>query len=118
MAGRIGWAKKRKDPWVVSSWAFRQLLEDVLAQHPNDPELASELTTASRTKCLYIDSFPPEFTSRMTEAILVTASAVCSGQIESGLARKPYGTAEIIAEYRYSLQRLMAMLGSMADFAP
>ena len=118
MAGRIGWAKKPESAWVVSSWTFRQLLEDVLFQYPNDPELASKLKTASHAKCLFLDSFHPELTTRVTEAIRETASAICSGRIETSLVLKPYGTADIVSEYRRSLEKLVALLGSVPDFAP
>jgi hypothetical protein len=114
---RIGWVNKQNS-WVVSSWAFRQLLEDVLAQYPEDPELTSEFKIASRVKCLYIDSFHPELTIRVTQAIRETASAISSGRIQTGLARKPYGTAEIVAEYRQAVERLVALVGSLPDFAP
>ncbi len=118
MAGRIGWLNQPEKSWVVSSWTFRQLLEDVLTQCPDDADLTREFKTASQTKHLILDSFDPELTTRMIEAIRDTASAISSGRIETRLALKPYGTAEIVAEYRQSLEKLVALLGSGPDFAP
>lgn len=103
---------------MVSSWTFRQLLEDVLSQYPDDSDLASEFDRATRVKCLYLDNFHPDFAGRLTAAIHGTASAIASGQIPTRLAVKPYGTPEIIAEYRRALEKLVALVGSLPDFAP
>ena len=118
MAGRIGWSNKPETAWVVSSWTFRQLLEDVVSQYPDDSDLASEFSTASRVKCLYLDNFHPDLTGRLTAAIRETASAIASGQIQTRLTIKPYGTPEIVAEYRHALHRLVGLIGTVADFAP
>lgn len=117
MAGRIGWARKPETAWVVSSWTFRQLLEDVRAQYPDD-DFSSELGTASRVKCLYLDNLHPDLTARLTSAIRETARAIASGEASTRLSVKPYGTPEMVAEYRQALARLVALLDSLPDFAP
>ncbi len=118
MAARIGWANKKDDAWVVSSWTFRQLLEDVLSLYPDDPELTSELNAASRVKHLFLDNFHPDMTEKVTDAIRETAAGICSGRLQSRLAAKPYGTPDMVAEYRLALEKLVAMVGSLPDFAP
>ena len=115
---RVGWLNKPDHVWVVSSWTFRQLLEDVLTSYPDDPEMVSEFKIASGVKHLYLDSFHPDLAGRLIEAIRETASAIASGRIPTRLAAKPYGTSSIVAEYRQSLERLVAMIGSTPDVAP
>lgn len=117
MAARIGWLDK-PDTWVVSSWTFRQFLEDVLSLYPDDPELTFELTAASRAKQLVIDDCDPELVPRMTDAIRRTASAICSGEFQTSLTRKPYGTDSLVGEYRNALEKLVAVVGVLPDFAP
>lgn len=114
---RIGWLQN-EGAWVVSSWTFRQLLEDVIAQHPDDPELHFELKTASGTKTIILDSFHPELSQRLAEAIRETASGICTGQQQTTLSRKLYGTDGLVAEYRHSLEKLVAVVGALPDFAP
>jgi hypothetical protein len=118
MAGRIGWLNKPNHAWVVSSWTFRQLLEDVLTSYPDDPEMATEFKIASDVKHLYLDSFSPDLAGRVIEAIRETASAISSGRVPTRLAVKPYGTSTIVVEYRQSLEKLVAMIGSLPDVAP
>lgn len=115
---RIGWLHKEGPAWVVSSWTFRQLLEDVIAQHPDDPELHIELKAASATKTILLDSFHPDLSRRLAEAIRHTASDIWSGELQSSLSRKPYGSDGLVAEYRHALERLVAVVGALPDFAP
>lgn len=115
---RIGWLNKPGDAWVVSSWTFRQLLEDVLSHYPDDLEMASEFKIASGVKHLYLDSFHPDLAGRLIEAIRDTASAISSGRIPTHLSAKPYGTSSIVAEYRHALEKLVALIGSTPDAAP
>ena len=117
MPARIGWLDK-PDAWVVSSWTFRQFMEDVLALYPDDPELAFELTAASRAKQLFIDDCDPDFIPRLADALRHTASAICTGQLQTSLTRKPYGTDGVVAEYRHALEKLVGVVGEQPDFAP
>jgi hypothetical protein len=105
----IGWQNER-DGWVVAGWAFRQILEDVRSQCPTDSDMVSELERAKDLKYLFIDSFNEELAKRLANAIRDTASGIQSGKIRSGLLDKPYGTATSIAEYRNSLQELVAVV--------
>ena len=105
----IGWHNE-PDSWVVAGWAFRQILEDVLSQRSTDPEMISELERARDLKYLFIDSFNGELANRLADAIRDTASGIHSGKIRSGLLDKPYGTANAIAEYRNSMQELVAVI--------
>jgi hypothetical protein len=105
----ISWHNER-DGWVVAGWAFRQLLEDVRSECPTDPEIVSELERARDLKYRFIDSFNGELAKRLADAIRDTASGIPSGRIRSGLLDKPYGTANAIAEYRNSMQELVAVI--------
>jgi hypothetical protein len=103
---------------VVSSWTFRQLLEDVIAQHPDDSELHTELKAASVTKTILLDGFHPDFSQRLADAIRETAAAISSGEVQTSLTRKPYGTDGLVTEYRHALEKLVAVVGALPDFAP
>jgi hypothetical protein len=107
--GVIGWHNER-DSWVVAGWAFRQVLEDVRSQSPTDPEMVSALERAEDLKYVFIDSFNGELAKRLADAIRDTAPGIQSGKIRSGLLDKPYGTANAIAEYRNSMQELVAIV--------
>ena len=80
--------------------------------------MADELKTASRVKYLYLDAFNPALTRGLTDAVRDTASAIISGATQTGLSAKLYGTQEIVAEYRHALEKLIALVGSLPDFAP
>lgn len=105
----IGWHNEC-DSWVVAGWAFRQVLEDIVRSSPTDPEMVSELERAKDLKFLFIDTFRGELAKRLADAIGDTASGIQSGKIRSGLLDKPYGTASAIAEYRNSMQELVAIV--------
>ena len=105
----IGWHNK-PESWVVAGWAFRQVLEDVRSQCPNDVEMVSQIELARDLKYLFIDSFSRPFAERLAKAIRNTASGILSGQIRSGLLDKPYCDANAIAEYCSALRELVAVV--------
>lgn len=42
----ISFAEETETAWVVAGWVFHHLLADVLAQHPNDAEMAAAFDRA------------------------------------------------------------------------
>ena len=105
----IGWHKK-PDAWVVAGWAFRQVLEDVRSQCPDDAQMISELELARDLKYVFIDSFGPDLAKRLAEAIQITAAGIQTGQIRSGILDKRGFTANDVLEYRDSMRELVAVV--------
>jgi len=103
----ISFSKKPEEIWGVAGWAFRQILEDVLAHFPQDSEMRASFEFPLESSGLGLYELPPELASRITKAIQHVASGILDGTIRSGIVDKPYGTAETIEQYKSALRRLL-----------
>ncbi len=98
---------KPEETWCVAGWAFRQVLDDVISQHPEDSEMAEKFDQAKDYKGLIVYMLEPEFAARITNAIRQVATGILSGAIRSGIHDQPYGDAETVEQYREGLQELL-----------
>lgn len=103
----IGFSDKPEEIWCVAGWAFRQVLNDVIAQHPADAEMAEEFFLSETQSGLHIDRLKPELAARITNAISQVATGILSGAIRSGIHDQPYGDARTVEQYRAALQELL-----------
>ena len=94
------------DIWKVAGWAFRQLLDDVVAQYPADVETAQKFEQSKALSGLHLDLLPPEFAARIAKAILEVTTGILSGTVRSGIVDQPYGDEQTIQQYREGLKEL------------
>ena len=105
--GMISFSDKSEETWSVAGWAFRQILDDVISQHPEDLEIIESFDRAVDYSGLSIDLLNPELALRVSEAIWQVATDILAGKIRTGLHDKPYGDAATIEQYREGLQCLL-----------
>ena|SRR2546421_7682860 len=103
----IGFSDNPEEIWCVAGWAFRQVLDDVISQYPDDSEMVDEFFLSKTQSGLHIDSLEPELAARVTSAIRQVATGILSGAIRSGIHNQPYGNAHAVEEYRKGLQQLL-----------
>lgn len=103
----IGFSDKPEEVWCVAGWAFRQVLDDVISQHPGDAEIADEFFHSKTYSGLSVDLLKPELAARVTNAIRQVVTGVLSGTIRSGIYDQPYGDAKTIEQYKEGLRQLL-----------
>ena len=106
----IGFSDRPEEIWCVAGWAFRQVLDDVISQYPEDAEMADAFDQSKTYSGLSIDLLEPKLAARVTNAIRQVATGILSGAIRSGLHDQPYGDARTIEQYREGLQQLLETL--------
>ena len=108
MGGVIGFSDKNEEVWgVVANWAFRQVLDDVISQYPEDSEMAGTFAKAEAISGLHIDLLEPELAARVTRAIWQVVTDILSGVIRSGIHDQPHGDARRVEQYRQVLRELL-----------
>jgi hypothetical protein len=118
MSGVIAFSSEPQDIWLKAGWAFRQVLDDVSTQHPDDSEMAEEFESAKALSGLHIDMLDPDLATRVTKAIRSVVEGILSGTIRSGIHDKIYGDARTIAQYKEALRELLNMLPAPAERDP
>lgn len=108
----IGFSDRPEEIWCVAGWAFRQVLDDVISQYPEDSEMADEFALSKTQSGLSIDLLEPELAARITNAIRQVATGVLSGAIRSGIVDQSYGDAKTVEQYREGLQQLLEVMSS------
>jgi hypothetical protein len=107
--GVISFSDRAENIWCVAGWAFRQILEDVLAQNQNDHEMADQFERAILVSGLILRSLDRALADRITASIREVASGILSGSIQSKIIEQPYGDAETVRQYHESLKELLEM---------
>lgn len=108
----IGFSDRPEEIWCVAGWAFRQVLDDVVSQYPEDTEMADKFEQSKTHSGLSVDLLEPELAARVTNAIRNVATGILSGAIRSGIHDQPYGDASTVEQYREALQELLASFPS------
>ena len=96
--------------WFAAGWAFRQILDDVMDQFPDDLEMEQEFEQAQALAGLHCDLLAPEFANRIAERICRVATGILNGSIQSSVDERYHGTTRPEA-YRIGLLRLVRELG-------
>src|SRR5713226_1071771 len=109
----ISFSKKPEQVWCVAGWAFRQILDDVVSQFPEDKEMAEKFEEVKICYSgLIVEMLEPEFAARVTNAIRQVVTGILSGAIRSGIYDQPHGDAKTVEEYRKGLQQLIEAIPS------
>jgi hypothetical protein len=103
----IGFSDKPEEIWCVAGWAFRQVLDDIISQHPEDSEMADAFFLSETQSGLHIDLLKPELAARVTNAIKQVATGILSGAIRSGIHDQPYGDTTTVEQYQSALRLLL-----------
>jgi hypothetical protein len=103
----ISFSDKPEQTWCVAGWAFRQVLNDVLSEFPDDAEMAEAFERADALSGLHIDGLEPQLAARITHAITHVVQGILSGTIQSGIHRQDYSGGNTVPEYRKGLQQLL-----------
>jgi hypothetical protein len=106
----ISCSDQPQEIWCVAGWAFRQLLDDVLFQYPEDQEMAAKFEEAKNHGGLVLYLLKPEIAEKLATAIRKVAEGILSGTISSGLINQSYGDAVTIEQYRSALKALLDAL--------
>lgn len=110
--GAIGFSDKSEHSWVVAGWAFRQVLDDVISQYPDDSEMVKEFAQAKMFSGLSVELLEPAFAARVTSAIRQTVTGILSGGVRSGIHDQPYGDARTVEQYHGALRELLQVIPS------
>ena len=101
--------------WCVAGWAFRQVLDDVISQYPEDSEMADKFDQSKTHSGLILYRLKPEFAARIASAIRQVTTGILTGEIRSGILDQPYGDAPTVEEYRKGLQELLDAFPSLSE---
>jgi len=111
--GVISFSNRPEATWSVAGWAFRQILDDVISQYPEDTEMAIALENAKTAyDGLIIDMLEPQLAARSANLIRLVASCILSGTIRSGIYDQPFGDARTVEQYQNALRELLRLLPS------
>jgi hypothetical protein len=103
----ISFSEQPNEIWCVAGWAFRQLLDDVMSQYPENKEMAAKFEESKTYGGLVLYLLKPEMAENFAAAIRKVAEGILSGAISSGLINQTYGDAETVAQYRSALKELL-----------
>ena len=107
MAG-ISLSKQPAGIWIVAGWAFRQILNDIIANYPYDPELGAECREAEALGFLHVDFLEGQIAERMREAVCSVNNGILTGRIRSRIT-DAFNDQETIKEYLVGLRSLAAV---------
>ena len=105
--GVISFSDTAETTWCVAGWAFRQILEDVLAQNQNDHEMTDAFEGAIRVSGLILHLLERSLADRIIASIRDVGAGILSGRIQSKIAEQPYGDEETVRQYHKGLKELL-----------
>ena len=105
--GVITFSDSDEATWYVASWVFRQLLDDVTRNYPNDTEMVEKFEEAKLYSGLILYLLEGSFADRIKHAITTVAAGILNGSIQSGIGEQPYGDATTVEQYLDSLKELI-----------
>jgi hypothetical protein len=100
-----------KDPgpvWGAAAWVFQQVMDDILANAPRDPDLVSALEDAKDVNGLVVRSLGPDVAARVTRALIEVVTRILAGEVRSGIHDQKYGD-DVAGVYNESLVKLLAL---------
>jgi hypothetical protein len=107
----ISFSKNHERSWVMAGWVVRQILDDVIAQYPNDSDMASEFDYAKQSSGICVESLEPDLRIRVTNTIRQTVTGILSGKIKSGINDgRPFEDAKIVEKYHGALKELLDLI--------
>ena len=91
--------------WVVSGWAFRQVMEDALMQHSGDADLAAVFEQAEAVGYLRLGYLENPLSGKVASILKETAAGLLAGRIQSGIDR--FDDPQMSEEYLKGLRMLL-----------
>jgi hypothetical protein len=95
--------------WVVARWAFRQILDDVASQFPDDHQMKQQFEQAIALDGLHLDLLSPEVADKIADCICRVATGILNGSIHSTVTDR-YPDARTPEMYREGLLSLVRSL--------
>lgn len=92
--------------WVVAGWAFRQVLADVMMQHPDDAAMATIFHRAQDVGFLRLESLDRRLSVRLAAAIEDTVAGILAVKIRSGIEDR-FHDDNTTKEYHKGLRMLL-----------
>ncbi len=106
----MGFSDKPEEIWLKPGWAFRQILEDILALCPEDAEMRKAFEQAELFSDLAVGDLPSELAERIITALGEATTGILAGMVESGITSKLYGDARKQAQYKEALRELLEII--------
>jgi len=106
MAG-ISFAEGADCVWIVSGWAFRQVLEDLRLSTAGDRSILEEIDNAGHLGFLHVDFLPEPLRVKMSAAIEHLCWGILGGSIRSGV-EQAFSDIETRQAYLEGIQSLLA----------
>jgi hypothetical protein len=94
--------------WLVQTWTFRQLIEDVRAQYPTDEELGSFLDDVSILQFIEFHWDDPA-SAQVARRFYLTARGISDGSLKSSLEGD-----DSFSEYKKSIALLVSLFDGAA----
>lgn len=108
----IAFSKDPNEGLVYAGWVIRQVLDDTLAQNPNDAEMAAAFALAKESFGIVVYALQPDLAARVTKAMRDTATGILEGTIRSGILDKGWGDARTVEQYRGVLAEVLKAIAS------
>ena len=108
--GVISFLDSSEGIWHVAGWAFRQVLDDVARNFPDDHEMSEKFEQSKLYSGLIVYRLEPSFAHRIVRAIQTVVSGILNGSVQSGISEQPYGDANTIEQYFRALEDLLHIL--------
>jgi hypothetical protein len=119
MRGNYGWSNcfaqeenRPEQTWLASGWAYRQVLDDILNQHPGDSEMVAKLTLSKDYPGLTLRTLNPKLAARIKTAIEQIASGIPTGTMRSGILDMPFGDKSSVEGCHEALQQLLKYIAA------
>ena len=98
--------------WVAARWAFRQILDDVVSQFPDDFEMKHQFEQAIALDGLHLDMLAIEVADKIAGRICHVATGILNGSIHSSV-KEHYPDSATQEIYREGLRSLVKSLECM-----
>jgi hypothetical protein len=105
----IAFAKEPAPIWGGAAWVFHQIMDDVQAYGPRDPDVISALADAKDVNGLVVCSLNPELAERVTRAVIDVVTRLLAGDLRFALQDQQDGDGAAAQIYHEALVKLLAL---------
>ena len=114
--GVISFSKKPEETWSAAGWIFRQALDDVASEYPDDAEMAAEFEEAKAAYSgLIVTLLEPSLGIRITDAIREVVAGILAGSIQSRICVPTPDKERIVERYHKALVELLNVIPSSPE---
>ncbi len=108
----IDFSDRPEEIWCVASWAFRQVLDDVMSLNLENLVMAEQFYKAKLFSGLHMGFLEPNLADTITKAMEQVAIGTLSGEFRSGIYAQPYGDENTLKQYCIGLEQLLEVIAS------